>query len=110
MAFALGIPGIDIGGTGFQFQRCGDPITGLEFVIAGFLAVFMEIDETWSDDEAIGIDGIFALNRVYGDDRDLARLDADVADRVEAGFGVEDASANNDEVVRFLADGMRSEK
>ena len=41
MAFAFRIPGIHVGGAGFEFERSGDSVMRLKFIVARFLAVFM---------------------------------------------------------------------
>ena len=63
-AFALGVPGINVGGAGFQFEGGGDAVVGLELVVAGFLAVFMQIDEAGGDDQAAGVDGLWPCSGV----------------------------------------------
>ena len=63
VAFAFGVPGINVGDAGFKFKGGGDTVVGLEFVVAGFLAVFMHVNKTGGNDHAAGVDGLVALER-----------------------------------------------
>ncbi len=57
LPFPSGVPAVHVVGAGFELEGCGDAIAGLELVIARFLAMFVEVDETGSDDEPFGFDG-----------------------------------------------------
>ena len=49
---------------------------------------------------AIGIQGLFAFEFLTGDGCDAPPLDADIADRVQSGFGVDALSSDDDEIIR----------
>ena len=63
------------------------------------LGVLVQINETGGDDQVLGAEHPLSDERVGRDASDPAIADADVPRRVEAGFGIHDASAFNDEVV-----------
>ena len=93
------------GHAALQLQRGGDPVAGLELVGPVGLAVGVEVDEARRNDEAGRVDYDLALQRLFGDRRDLRAADADVAGCVEARFGVDDAAAREDHVVPVLRSG-----
>src|SRR5579862_662050 len=95
MAFALGVPGIDVGDAGFEFEGGGDTVVGLEFVVAGFLPVLVQVNEAGSNDESVSVDGLPALERGACDGDNFSLEDADVADGVETGFGIHDMAAGD---------------
>src|SRR5579883_3049847 len=101
VTFTFGIPIVDVIGANFEFERSGDAVVSLEFVIARLLTMFVEVDEAWGDDEAVSVDGSLALERGFGDDGDFAVADANVADGVAAGFGIHDAATGDDDVVEI---------
>ena len=65
--FAGGVPGVDVAGADFQFERSGDAIVGLKLIVARRLAVFVEIDEAGSDDQTFGVERGFAFQRLGGE-------------------------------------------
>lgn len=64
--------------------------------------MLVKVDEPGGDDEAAGVDLEAAAEGVGADRPDLAAGEADVADGVEAAFGIEDAAAPEDDVERPL--------
>jgi hypothetical protein len=64
------------------------------------VGVLVEVDEPGGDDQAAGIDLDAAAEGGGADRPDLAAGEADVADGVEAAFGVEDAAVAEDDVER----------
>ena len=89
----------DVGRADFHFQRRGHAVERLHALALDLLAVLMQIDEAGSDDQSRRVDDAAAGEWFGGDARDLSVADADVAYGVEAGLGVHDAAAFEDEVV-----------
>ena len=56
------------------------------------------IDEPGRDHVALGVDRFTPLDRLLGDGDDLAALDAHVANRVELGLGIHDATVQDHEI------------
>jgi hypothetical protein len=63
------------------------------------LPVRVQINETGGDDETARIDCVAAEYGGRGDDGDSSALEPDVADCIESGGRVDDASTENDAVV-----------
>jgi hypothetical protein len=61
--------------------------------------VLVQVDEAGGDDQARGMDDSASGQGSGGDACDFAVTDADVANGVEAGFGVDDAAAFEDQIV-----------
>ena len=98
-AGTAGVPRVEIGGADFEFEDGGVAVEGFEAVIGGVLAVLVEVDEAGGEGESTGVEGGAAGEGFGGEGGDAAVADADVAEGVEAGFGVEDAGVEEDEVV-----------
>ena len=86
-------------GPGFQLEVGGDAVAGLHAGPGQLLTVRMQIDAAGRDYQALGVDDLFALERCRGHGHDLAVLDADMADRVEARFGVDHPAVGEHQVV-----------
>ena len=65
----------------------------------------MEIDEAGRHHQTGGIDHPVALQGSGRHHRDPAVLDPDVTDRIEVGFGVDDAAAVNHDLITIIAAG-----
>ena len=88
--------------TALHLERRGDPVTGLELVGAVRLPVRVQVDEAGRDDQPRDVDQDLAREGILRDRDDLPRADPDVADRVEARFGVHDAPSRQHDVVGVL--------
>ena len=94
----------DVGCADFHFERGGHAVEGLDALAGKILAVLVQVDEAGRDDEAGGVDDAASAERGGGDAGDFAVANADVADGVEAGFGVDDAAAFEDDIVLLRDD------
>ena len=65
-AFAGLVPGADGVGSDFHFESGGDSVAGLVAIVFVVLAVVVDVDEAGGDDEAPGVDGVFAADWVGG--------------------------------------------
>ena len=99
-----GKPGRRQRDTAFKLQRGGDPVPGLELVGAVGLPVRVKVDEAGRDYEAGYVEHDLAGEGVLGYRGDLPVADADMANRVEARFGVHDAPARQHDVVEVLGE------
>src|SRR5579862_30600 len=107
LAFALGIPAIDVAHADFELERGGDAVHGLVAIILGRLAVGVEIDEAGRDHQARGVNRAAAGECRIRDSADFALRDAEVAHGIEMRLGIEHAPAADDEVVSL---GMGAER
>jgi hypothetical protein len=98
-AFTLGVPGSHRKSAALQFKSCGHAVHRLVAIILGVLPVGMKINNPGRDDQPGGVDDRLAVHGVGGDGNNLLVLNGDVADRVEAGFGIHDAAVVDDQVV-----------
>ena len=89
----------DIGDADFHFQSGGYAVEGLDALAGEPLAVLVQVNESGSHHQASDVDRTAPAQRSRGDAGDLAIADADVAHRVERGFGIDDAAAFQHEIV-----------
>src|SRR5215470_5964660 len=82
------IPTVDVVRPGFQLERGGHPIMGLELIVARRLAVLMQIDKTWGYDQARGVNRSRPGELLGGHGADLAVLDSDIPHRIQPGLGI----------------------
>ena len=66
--------------------------------------MLVKVDEAGGDDEAGGVDDPASAERSGGDAGDFAVADADVADGIECGLGIDDAAAFDREVILLRGD------
>src|SRR6185369_3332244 len=99
LPFPGGIPLRYVCYTRFQFQGRRDAIVRLELIVAGLLAMFVEIDEAGSDDQPLRVDGSLAGQRLFRNRCDFSSAQSDVAIGIEAGFGIHYAAVGNDYIV-----------
>src|SRR5207244_11359527 len=73
----------------------------IESIGLGCLSVSMQVNEARGDDEAppACVDRVAAAYGVRRDDSDSSALEPDIADRIELGGRIHDASAENHAVV-----------
>src|SRR5438128_2499637 len=64
------------------------------------LPVLVKIDEAGGDDVIRRVDDTRAVERRLRHRGDLPRRDADMANAIEPGFGIDDAAVRDDQVVR----------
>src|SRR5262249_5927771 len=97
--FAVAVPAVDISRADFELDGARDAVEYL--ASAGFvgLLVRMEIDERRRNNESGGVDLLPAGERPFGDRRDFSGANSDAAHGIESGFGIDHASADDDEVV-----------
>ena len=100
LSFARRVPRVHRVRAKFQFERGGHAVTSHESVVRVVLAVGMQINEARRHDETPRIDGVARRRRRGAHEDDFAVLDADRADGVESRLGIDDASADNDNVER----------
>lgn len=99
----------NVGDADFEFERRGDAIHKFVTAAGKIGAVPMKINEAGGEDERSAVDLGAALKGLFADGGDLAGVNGDVADGVEAGFRVEDAGVSNDEVVGLGEEGEGKE-
>ena len=99
MAFFCFQEGGDVGRADLEFECRSDAVHGFDALAVEILGVLVEIDESRGDDQSGGMDDAAATERPGGNAGDFAVENADIADGVEAGFGVHDAAAGKDQVV-----------
>ena len=96
-------PGVEIGldgrQPGFELQRGRDPVVGLVLIGCVIDAVGVQVDKPWGDDVPLGVNQAARSQRSHGNGRDLAPLDADMADGVQSGCGVDHAAVVDRQVI-----------
>ena len=93
------IPTVYIGSAGFQLQRCRHAIPRLKLIIARLLAVFVQIDKSGRNHEALRINRLLALQRLTRNRSDLASADSYIPHRVESRLWIHHSSIRDDDVV-----------
>lgn len=86
-------------GARLELERGGDPVERLQPLARDVLAVAVQVDEPRAHDEPRGVDGGGSGKGLLADLPDGTAGDPDVADRIEAGLGVDHPAAAEDEVV-----------
>src|SRR5437016_3396626 len=87
----------DVGHSNFHFQRRGYAVKRLDALAFHVLAVLVQIDESRCDDKSAGVNDVPSAHCFGRDTDNLSVAYADVAHSIEAGFGIHDASAFEDE-------------
>ncbi len=98
-----------VGRANLQFQRGGHTVHRLQAVACGGLVVLVEINEAGSDDEAGRVNDSRSSQRPLADGGDLVAANTHVADSVQRGLGVDDASAVDHQVITGLAEGCAAD-
>ena len=89
----------DVGRADFQFERRGDAVQRLDALALDLLAVLVKINESGSDHQSAGMKDAPSAQRIGRDAGNLAVADANVADSVQSGFWIHDASAFEHQIV-----------
>src|SRR5690606_32788017 len=100
---ALAVPGVHVPDADLQLEPGRHAVQNRVAVVLLVLAVAVEIDEPGRDDEAGGVNDPCAAQRPFRDRDDAVAADADAADRVQPGLGIDHAAVGDDEVVRLRA-------
>ena len=61
--------------------------------------MLMQINESWSNDQPLGGNHAFAFKSLSRDFLDLALADANIANRIKTGFGIDDTATLNYKIV-----------
>ena len=91
-----------------EFQRRGDAVARLETVVLRRLPMGVQVDETRSHHQSLGVDCgecRARSQRRRGDSRDLAAADTDVAHRIEVADRIEHAPVGDGNVVCLRKEG-----
>ena len=104
LSLAVVVPGIHIGDAYLHFERGGDAVHGFIAVVFGVLAVGMQIDEAGRDHQSGGIDNGAAVQGRGGKGCDFAAGNAQIANGVEAAFGIEYPTAADDQIELLSAE------
>ena len=85
--------------TEVQFECSGDAVQGLQAQTGDAEAVTVHVDEPRGDDPVCDVERAAALQRGRADRGGGAPVNADVADPIGCGFGVDNPSAAKHEVI-----------
>ena len=77
----------------FHFERRGHAIHGLDTLSLEVLVMLVEIDEPWGNDQPSRGNHTLAIERVCRDSHDLALGNADIANSIKTGLGIEHPTA-----------------
>src|SRR5258708_22955996 len=110
LAFAIGVESSDVASADLELERGGDAVERIEAIVLVVLPVDVEIDETWSEDEAFCVDHLLARQRARCDCGDLASANPDRPNRIELRLWVDDAAVHYHDVIcsRLGARGARA--
>ena len=76
----------------FQLQSGRYPIECLHALACEVLRVLVQVNESGCNDQPIGLDDTVPVERVGRNADNLSVADADIAHRIQSGFGVHDSS------------------
>jgi hypothetical protein len=102
LPFPLRIPTGYISGSCLQLERSRDAIVGLELIIPGLLAVFMQIDKSRRNDKPLRIHRRLPLQRTRRNRANFATANPHVAHRVQPGFRVHHPAIRDDHVISLV--------
>lgn len=103
-ALALGVIFGDVGDADFEFESAGDAVHQLIAATGEVDAVPVEVNEAGGKDESGAVDFGASFERCFAYGGDFAGGDGDVANGVEATFGVENACGSDYQIMWGLGE------
>src|SRR5215510_5493195 len=89
----------DIGLADFHFKRSGHAVKRFNALAFKVLAVLVQVNESWSHDQASGENHTFAIKSLSGDFLNLALGNADIANSIKACLRIEHPAALDHKIV-----------